>query len=186
MAYATFIDRIEKILPVVTRICHRHVSRGVLGPQYDAVGECLLAAISEILGDAATEDIMTAWTEAYGFLANTFIEMERSIKAEMEEKAGYSGFVEMKVTEVAKEDDTLLSLIPKEYAVPEHKAGQFVAIKVTLENGEETTTAMDICSDGGEKLVIKVPESEERASKILLASQVGSIINVSVPCGEPK
>jgi hemoglobin-like flavoprotein len=34
------------------------------------VGQSLLRAIKEVLGDAATDDIMNAWAEAYGFLAD--------------------------------------------------------------------------------------------------------------------
>lgn len=41
---------------------------------YPIVGTCLLQAIKEVLGDAATEEIMEAWRVAYGFLADIFID----------------------------------------------------------------------------------------------------------------
>lgn len=59
----------------------------------DFIGECLLMAIKEVLGDAATDEIMEAWTAAYGFLANAFITLEQEITEKMTLRAGYSGFV---------------------------------------------------------------------------------------------
>ena len=62
-AAALHIDRLETILPVVEQIAHKHRSLGVLPEQYPIVGENLLHAIKEVLGDAATEEI--PWGEAY-------------------------------------------------------------------------------------------------------------------------
>lgn len=58
----------------------------------DAVGDCLLSAIKYVLGDAATEPIMRAWTAAYAFLAKAFIQTEQQILDEMSKQAGYKGF----------------------------------------------------------------------------------------------
>jgi nitric oxide dioxygenase len=37
----------------------------------------VLQAIKDVLGDAATEEVMTAWTEAYRVLAEIFINREQ-------------------------------------------------------------------------------------------------------------
>lgn len=58
----------------------------------DFIGESLISAIKDILGSAATEEIISAWTIAYAFLANIFIETEKSIKEAAEKQAGYAGF----------------------------------------------------------------------------------------------
>lgn len=47
--------------------------------QYPIVGECLLQAIRDVLGSAATEEVMSAWTEAYLALADIFIHREQEI-----------------------------------------------------------------------------------------------------------
>ncbi|MEY2830919.1 MAG: hypothetical protein RLZZ574_177 [Cyanobacteriota bacterium] len=66
---------------MVDKIAHRHVQTHVLPEQYQIVGECLLQAIKDVLGDAATEEVMTAWIEAYQALAGVFINREnKSIK----------------------------------------------------------------------------------------------------------
>jgi nitric oxide dioxygenase len=78
-SYATHIDDLEALKTAVDKIAHRHVATHVLPEQYPIVGECLLQAIKDILGDAATEEVMTAWTEAYQVLAEIFINREQEI-----------------------------------------------------------------------------------------------------------
>lgn len=78
-AYATHIDDLGALKSAVDKIAHRHVATHVVPEQYSVVGECLLQAIKDVLGDAATEDVMTAWTEAYQALAEIFINREQEI-----------------------------------------------------------------------------------------------------------
>jgi nitric oxide dioxygenase len=78
-AYATHIDNLEALKTAVDKIAHRHVATHVLPEQYPIVGECLLKAIQDVLGDAATTEVMTAWTEAYQVLADIFIDREQQI-----------------------------------------------------------------------------------------------------------
>jgi len=56
-----------------------HVDVNILPKHYPWVGESLLAAIKEVLGDAATPEVLDAWEEAYGFLANVFIAREKEL-----------------------------------------------------------------------------------------------------------
>ncbi|MEE3852059.1 globin domain-containing protein [Gordonia sp. LSe1-13] len=42
----------------------RHSEMGVTPPMYDAVGECMIAAMAEIGGDDWTPEMSAAWTEA--------------------------------------------------------------------------------------------------------------------------
>lgn len=81
-AYATHIDDLGALKTAVDKIAHRHVATHVLPEQYPVVGECLLQAIKDVLGDAATEEVMTAWTEAYQALAEIFINREQEIYQE--------------------------------------------------------------------------------------------------------
>ncbi|MDF5714072.1 MAG: hypothetical protein PUP93_09280 [Rhizonema sp. NSF051] len=64
---------------MVERIAHRHVKTHVLPEEYPIVGECLLQAIKDVLGEAATESVIAAWTEAYQALSMIFIEREHDI-----------------------------------------------------------------------------------------------------------
>jgi len=64
----------------------------------DAVGECLIAAIGKVLGDAATPPIVNAWIEAYDYLAHIFITTENDVRTAAAKVAGYDGFANMSVT----------------------------------------------------------------------------------------
>ena len=66
-------------ISLVDKIAYRHVATHVVPKQYPIVGECLLQAIKDVLVDAATEEIMVAWTEAYQALASVFINREQQI-----------------------------------------------------------------------------------------------------------
>lgn len=78
-SYATHIDDLDALKAMVDKIAHRHVQTHVLPEQYPIVGKCLLQAIQDVLGEAATLDVMTAWTEAYQALAEVFINREQQI-----------------------------------------------------------------------------------------------------------
>ena len=66
------IENLSAIMPLVKTIGARHVAAGVKPEHYPIVGANLLAAIKEVLGDAATEEVLKAWEEAYGILAEIF------------------------------------------------------------------------------------------------------------------
>jgi len=78
-SYASNIDNLEALQAAVDKIAYRHVQTHVLPEQYPVVGKCLLQAMKDILGDAATEEVMAAWTEAYQALADIFINREQQI-----------------------------------------------------------------------------------------------------------
>lgn len=78
-SYAAQIDNLPALKSMVEKIAHRHVATHVQPEQYAIVGESLLQAIKDVLGDAATEEVMTAWTEAYQVLADVFINREQQI-----------------------------------------------------------------------------------------------------------
>lgn len=65
-AVALHIDNLEAILPNVVSIVHKHKSLNIKPEHYPIVGEHLLLAIKDVLGDAATDDIIDAWAKAYG------------------------------------------------------------------------------------------------------------------------
>lgn len=78
-AYATHIDRLDELAEAVERIAHRHVETRILPEQYPLIGEKLLQAMKDVLQDAATEEVLAAWAEAYDALANIFIQKEKAI-----------------------------------------------------------------------------------------------------------
>jgi hemoglobin-like flavoprotein len=84
LAYAENIDKLQNLTAPVMRMAARHVETGVKPEHYPYVAEALLPAIGEVLGDAATDDIIGAWAQAYWFLADILIGKETELYGEIE------------------------------------------------------------------------------------------------------
>ena len=61
---------------MVERVAHKHRALGVLPEHYPIVGENLLWAIGDVLGEAATDEVIDAWEKAYNAIAEVFIQVE--------------------------------------------------------------------------------------------------------------
>lgn len=83
-SYASQIDNLPALKSMVETIAHRHVQTHVLPEEYSIVGESLLQAMKDVLREAATEEVMAAWTEAYQALSDVFIKREDGIYKEQE------------------------------------------------------------------------------------------------------
>lgn len=133
-AYAQHIDDPSVLAPVVTRIVHKHVSLGIRPEHYAIVGKHLLASIREVLGEAATDELIDAWAAAYGQLADLFIAEEARLYADSANKdGGWTGWrafrVERKVPESA--EITSFYLSPADGGpVPEYQPGQYLSLRV--------------------------------------------------------
>ncbi|MBD7915575.1 bacitracin resistance protein BacA [Clostridium sp. Sa3CUN1] len=79
LAAAQNIDNLSAIMPVVNKIGTIHCNSNVKPEHYPVVGEHLLGAIKEVLGDAATDEIIDAWAKTYEVLAQVFIGVEKDI-----------------------------------------------------------------------------------------------------------
>lgn len=82
LAYAENIDKLENLTAPVQRMVRRHVETGVRAEHYPYVAEALLPAIRDVLGEAATDEILDAWGQAYWFLADILIGQEAALYAE--------------------------------------------------------------------------------------------------------
>ena len=81
VAYAENIDNLPALSGAVEAIAARHVERRVAPQHYEAVGDALLGAISGVLGEAATPDVLEAWGDAYWRLAFILREREAQLRA---------------------------------------------------------------------------------------------------------
>lgn len=82
LAYAENIDKLQNLTAPVERMVRRHVETGVKAEHYPYVAEALLPAIRDVLGEAATDEVLDAWGQAYWFLANILIGKEAECYAE--------------------------------------------------------------------------------------------------------
>ena len=78
-AYAANIDNLAVLGKAVESMAKRHVKTNVKPEHYPMVGVSLLQAIKDVLGDAATDDVIDAWKEAYFFLGDILIAREKEL-----------------------------------------------------------------------------------------------------------
>lgn len=79
VGYAKHIDKLDALGGAVERMAQRHVETHVKPEHYPYVAEALLPAIRDILGEAATDEVLGAWGEAYWFLARILIGREAEL-----------------------------------------------------------------------------------------------------------
>ncbi|WMD22878.1 NO-inducible flavohemoprotein [Achromobacter seleniivolatilans] len=133
-AYAEHIDDPSVLMPVVTRIVHKHVSLGIRPEHYAIVGKHLLASIREVLGDAASDELVDAWGAAYGQLADLLIAEESRLYAESASKpGGWTGWRAFRVVgkQIESAEITSFYLAPSDGGtVPVYRPGQYVSVRV--------------------------------------------------------
>ena len=79
LAFAQNVDKLEALAGPVERIALRHVQTRIKPEHYPAVADALLPAIRDVLGEAATDEVLAAWGEAYWFLAEILIGREKAL-----------------------------------------------------------------------------------------------------------
>lgn len=136
LAAAKHIDQLEAVIPAVVQVAHKHRGLGVKPEHYPIVGEHLLGAIKEVLGDAATDEIINAWADAYGVIAQAFIDIESDMYAAAKnQEGGWDGFKELVVTDKVEESDVITSFYFKakdEQPLPDFEPGQYITVRVQV------------------------------------------------------
>lgn len=101
VAYALNIDNLGVLTEAVERIAHKHVQFQIPKEMYPTIGVTLLGAVKKVLGEAATEEVLEAWKEAYFFLADIFIDLEGKMMDEIDGKrGGWRGWREFIVSDI--------------------------------------------------------------------------------------
>ncbi|MDC3416965.1 NO-inducible flavohemoprotein [Aquibacillus salsiterrae] len=169
-AAAKYIDNLEAILPVVKQIAHKHRSLQIKPEHYPIVGEHLLLAIKDVLGDAATDDIIEAWGNAYQVIADVFIQVEHEMYEEAAaKKGGWDGFREFVVDKKVKESEVITSfyLKPKDGGpLSSFKAGQYVSIRVNIPGEKNTHIRQYSLSDSPGKDYYRISVKREATNEL--------------------
>lgn len=81
-AFAGNIDNLEALGGAVEKMAASHVLTNVKPIHYPMVGDALLTAMSEVLGDDFSEEHKKAWGEAYFFLGDILMKREQELYAQ--------------------------------------------------------------------------------------------------------
>ncbi|WNQ09026.1 NO-inducible flavohemoprotein [Paenibacillus aurantius] len=197
-AAAKHIDRLEAILPAVKQIAHKHRSLGVKPEHYPIVGRHLLAAIKEVLGEAATDEIIAAWGEAYGMIAEAFIGVEQKMYEEsVHQPGGWEGFRSFRVVKKVKESQPITSfyLVPADGGGPaSFLPGQYISVRVQIPGSPYTHIRQYSLSDSPGKPYYRISVKKEEGEgnrpdgqvSVYLHDQIqeGDTLDLSAPAGE--
>jgi len=194
-AYAKFLDRPEVLASAIERIAQKHTSFLITKAQYNIVGGHLLASIKELAGDAASDQVISAWAAAYGQLAEIFIAREEEIYAAHDaQEGGWRGLREFKIVEKTVESDVITSflLAPTDGgAVMNYKAGQYLGIHVepALSDNKEIRqySLSDAANGKSYRISVKretLPVAGIVSNYLHNEAKVGSHIYVIPPAGD--
>lgn len=191
VAYAQNIDNLGVLGAAVERIAQKHVAYNILPQHYDAVATALLGALVEVLGEAANEDILTAWGEAYWFLADILKGREAAIReAAAVSDGGWVGWRLFVVEKKIRESEVISSFVlrPRDGGpVVSHRPGQYLTFQF------DTPTQMGLkrnysisSAPNGETYTITVKREDDGFGSIFLHDDVfeGSIVEATPPAGD--
>ncbi|MCO1368758.1 NO-inducible flavohemoprotein [Burkholderia multivorans] len=135
-AYAENIEDPGSLAAVLKNIANKHASLGVRPEHYPIVGEHLLGAIKETLGDAATDEIVSAWALAYGNLADLLAGMESGLYEQAATRVGgWTGWRSFIVRDKRPESSVITSFVlePADgQPVANFEPGQYVSVAVDV------------------------------------------------------
>lgn len=197
-AYFTHIDNPAVLMPAVELIAQKHCSLGIKPEHYPIVGKHLLAAIKDVMGDAATEEVVEAVAEAYGFLADIFIGREGSIYEEQHTApGGWNGYRNFVVDRKVRESDVVTSfyLRPEdEGPLPPFRPGQYITVHIDHPVTPTSPRNYSLSDRPGVDHFRISVKREERlhpdAPDGLISSHLhdqvepGHLVKVGPPCGE--
>ncbi|WP_131667515.1 globin domain-containing protein [Psychrobacter pygoscelis] len=204
LAAAKHLDQLEVLLPQVTQISHKHRALQIKPEHYPIVGKHLLGAIKEVLGDAANDDIINAWAEAYGDIAEVFIQLEQA----MYEQAMWDGFASFKVVDktLTGTDIAAFTVVPNPDATSQNSdeaqnidldkltltAGQYITVKTDPEDSDHLALRhYSLCSTHTDKGIQFAVRRDNRDEHRGLVSnhlhdnvEVGDTLLLSAPAGD--
>ncbi|MHA6820263.1 globin domain-containing protein [Ralstonia pseudosolanacearum] len=135
-AYAANHGNNAALAPVVGRIVHKHAAVGIRPSHYPIVGRHLLGAIAEVLGDAATPELLAAWDEAYWLLAAELIAAEARLYAHTQSGPDHRQPVRIIERHAQAEDVVSFTLEAVGGAkLADFLPGQYISVQVELEPG---------------------------------------------------
>ena len=200
LAAAKHLEHLAVLLPQVTQISHKHRALQILPEHYPIVGKHLLGAIKQVLGEAANDDIMNAWTEAYDEIASVFIQVEHGMYAE----AMWQGFAPFKVVKkvAVATDIAAFTAVPVSDNKDSNRAidlsaltltaGQYITVKTNPKDSDHLALRhYSLCSastDNGIEFAVRRDNRDEHrglVSNYLHDDlKVGDTVLLSAPAGD--
>lgn len=171
---------------LLARIAHKHVSLGITADQYPLVRRHLFDAIGEVLGDAATPQVVEAWDEVYWLMAGALISLEGGLY----ERAGRTpGDVWRRYRVTARvpetrEVTTFLVAPSDGRPVPASRPGQYVSVAVGLRDGARQIRQYSLSGRPDDALQFTVKRAAGRPADGLPAGEVSGHLHDRIAVGD--
>lgn len=194
-AYATYIDDLDKLASMVSRIANKHVSLDIQAEHYPIVGKHLLATLGELAPETFDGPTLAAWEQAYQFLANAFIDVESTMYHAQKEKAGgWNGRRQFEIVNKVKESELVTSFYFKPTdgeGISDFSPGQFITVNIDKSAFEYEQKRQYSLSQYKDKSQYRISVKRELTEPLGLVSnflhdqvEIGSVIELISPAGD--
>jgi nitric oxide dioxygenase len=187
LGYAEHIDDISVLAPVIKMVTAKHVSIGIRAEHYPIVGRHLLAAIADVMGEAATNEVVEAWAAAYGQLADALIEAEQAMYVQAATTdGGWSGWRPFQVARMTRESSEIVSFYLKPTdagSLPPFQPGQFVSVRIVDAQGMTHIRQYSL-SDAPHQDYLRLSIKREDARESAPAGHVSTALHLDINEGD--
>ncbi|MBJ2137525.1 NO-inducible flavohemoprotein [Paraglaciecola chathamensis] len=194
-AYAKNIDNLGVLGEIVERVAQKHTSFFIQPEHYDIVGHHLIETLRELAPEDFTPDVEQAWSEAYGALAEVFINREGDLYRQTEKaQGGWLGARQFKVLSKTPESSLVTSFVLSPVdgkPVVGYKPGQYLGIKVQPRHCEYAQMRQYSLSDKPNSETYRISVKRELGEVNGLVSNhlhesvaQGDVIDVLPPAGD--
>lgn len=194
-AYAKNIDNLSVLSELVERVAHKHTSFFIQPQHYDIVGHHLIETLRELAPQDFTPEVEQAWTEAYGALANIFIDREDTLYKQTEQaEGGWLGPRQFKVLSKQAESALVTSFVLAPVdgnPVVSYKPGQYLGIKVQPKHCEYVEMRQYSLSDKPNLATYRISVKRQSGEVNGLVSnhlhehvEQGDVVSVLPPAGD--
>ncbi|MBP7133494.1 MAG: hypothetical protein RLZZ369_649 [Pseudomonadota bacterium] len=197
-AYAQHIDNPAVLMPVLERVAQKHVSLGIRKEHYAVVGRHLLASIGEVLGEAATPELLNAWAEAYGQLADILTGMEQAAYDQAAtQEGGWTGWRSFRL--IAKQPEsaeiTSFEFAPADGgSLPGYRPGQYISVRLPVPELGYKQPRQYSLSDAPRRDRLRISVKREAggdqqpqgmvSNRLHDHVQVGDLVDIAPPAGD--
>ena len=171
---------------MLSRIAHKHASLGLEEGEYPTVYRYLFGAIAADLGEAATPEIVDAWTEVYWLMADALISLEKDLYARQANESMRSPFRVLR-REEAGEDVVVLTFEPADGTpMTPALAGQYVSLFARAQDGllQPRQFTLLPAEPGQRRLSVRRDPEGEMTPIIHARLREGEVVELSNPYGD--
>lgn len=170
---------------VLSRVAHKHASLGLQENEYPTVYKYLFEAIAADLAEAATEEVVEAWSEVYWLMANALIKIEKGLYAAQANEVAHAPFALVDRQETG-DNVVVLTFEPADTTpMTAAKAGQYVSIITQARDGLRQPRQYTLLPAGEHQRRIGVkldPNGEMTA--VIHELKIGDTVEISNPYGD--